>query len=37
MIKERSKIYSKAFYKIDCNTLNKTEIMDKIINIYETN
>ena len=37
MIKERSKIYSKALYKINCNNLNKTEIIDKIINIYETN
>ena len=37
MIKERSKIYSKALYKINCNKLNKTEIMNKIINIYETN
>ena len=37
MIKERSKIYSKALYKINCNNLNKTEIMNKIINIYETN
>ena len=37
MIKERSKIYSKALYKINCNNLNKTEIMNKVINIYETN
>ena len=37
MIKERSKIYSKALYKINCNNLNKTEIINKIINIYETN
>ena len=37
MIKERSKINSKALYKINCNKLNKTEIMNKIINIYETN
>ena len=37
MIKERSKVYSKAFYKINCNNLNKTEIIDKVINIYETN
>ena len=37
MIKERSKIYSKALYEINCNTLNKTEIIDKVINIYETN
>ena len=37
MIKERSKIYSKALYKINSNNLNKTEIMNKVINIYETN
>ncbi len=37
MIKERSKIYSQALYKINCNTLNKTEIIDKVINIYEAN
>ena len=37
MIKERSKIYSKALYKINCNKLSKTEIVNKIINIYETN
>jgi len=37
MIKERSKIYSKASYKINCNTQNKTEIINEIINIYETN
>ena len=37
MIKVRSKIYSKALYKINCNNLNKTKIMNKIINIYETN
>ena len=37
MIKERSKIYSKALYKINCNNLNKNKIMNKIINIYETN
>ena len=37
MIKERSKIYSKALYKIDCNNLSKTEIINKVINIYETN
>ena len=37
MIKERSKIYSKALYKINCNKLSKSEIVNKIINIYETN
>ena len=37
MIKERSKIYSKALYKINCNNLNKAEIVNKIKDIYETN
>jgi len=37
LIKKRSKIYSKAMYNIDCNNLTKTEIVKKILNIYETN
>ena len=37
LIKIRSNIYSKALYKIDCNELSKLEVVDKIINIYETN
>jgi shikimate kinase len=36
LIKKRSIFYSKASYKIDCNNLTKTEIVNKIINIYET-
>ena len=35
LIKFRSKIYSKAQFKINCNKLTKTEIVKKIIKIYE--
>ena len=37
IIRERSKIYSNAEFKINCNKLTKTEIVKKIINIYELN
>ena len=37
LIKNRSKIYSKAQFKINCNKLTKTEIVKKIIYIYELN
>ena len=37
LIKKRSKIYSKADFKINCNKLTKTEIVKKIIKIYELN
>ena len=37
IIKSRSKIYSNAQYKINCNKLTKTEIVKKIIKIYEPN
>ena len=37
LIKKRSKIYSEANFKINCNKLTKTEIMTKIIEIYELN
>jgi len=37
IIKERSKIYSKAQFKINCNKLTKNEIVKKIIKIYELN
>ena len=36
IIKKRNKIYAKAKFKINCNELTKTEIVDKIIKIYET-
>jgi shikimate kinase len=37
LIEKRSKIYSKANFKINCNKLTKTEIVEKIIKIYEIN
>ena len=37
LIKQRIKIYSKAQFKINCNKLTKTEIVKKIIKIYESN
>jgi len=37
IIKKRTKIYSKAQFKINCNKLTKTEIQKKIIKIYELN
>ena len=37
MIKKRSKIYSNAQFKINCSKLTKTEIIKKIIKIYELN
>ena len=37
IIKKRIKVYSKAQFKINCNKLTKTEIVKKIIKIYEVN
>ena len=37
LIKKRSNIYSKALYEIKCDKLSKKEIVQKIIEIYETN
>ena len=37
IIKDRSRVYSKAQFKINCNKLTKTEIVKKIIKIYELN
>ena len=37
IIKNRSKIYSNAQFKINCNKLTKTKIVKKIIKIYELN
>ena len=36
LIKKRSNIYAKALYKIECDSLTKKEIVEKILNIYET-
>ena len=37
LITKREKIYSKAQFKINCNKLKKTEIVKKIIKLYEHN
>ena len=37
LIKKRSRIYSKAKFKINCNNLTKNQIVNKIMNIYEKN
>ena len=37
LIEKRKKIYSKAQFKINCHKLKKTEIVDKILKIYEHN
>ena len=37
LIKKRSNIYSKALYEIKCDNFTKNEIVNKIIEIYETN
>ena len=37
IINKRKKIYSKADFKINCNKLTKSEIVKKIIKIYELN
>ena len=36
LITKRSNIYSKALYKINCNNRAKAEIVNEILNIYET-
>ena len=36
IIKKRNKIYAKAQFKINCNKRTKSEIVDKIVKIYET-
>ena len=35
LIKKRSLVYSKSKYKINCEKLSKSEIVNEIINIYE--
>ena len=35
LIKERSKIYELSNYKINCDKLDKTQIINKILDIYE--
>jgi len=36
LIKKRTNFYSKALYKINCNNLTKNQIVEEVINIYET-
>ena len=35
LIKKRSNFYSRALYKVICNNMSKTQIINKIIDIYE--
>ena len=35
LIKERSKIYELSNYKINCDKLDKVQIINKILEIYE--
>ena len=35
LIKKRTEIYSKALYNIKCDNMSKTDIVKKVINIYE--
>ena len=37
LIEKRTKLYSKAQFKINCYKLTKGEIVKKILNIYESN
>ena len=37
LISDRSKIYSEANFKINCETLTKNMIINQIINLYEKN
>ena len=37
LIQKRTKIYSKAQFKINCDKLKKNEIVEKILKIYEHN
>ena len=37
MIKDRSKYYSKALFKIDCDHQTKKQIVNKFLEIYESN
>ena len=36
LIKKRSNIYSKALYEIKCDNFSKNEIVEKILEIYDT-
>ena len=36
-IEKRAKIYSKAQFKLSCDKLTKTEILNQIVELYEHN
>jgi len=36
LIKKRNNIYSKALYEVKCDNLSKNEVINKILEIYET-
>ncbi|WP_435114136.1 shikimate kinase [Candidatus Pelagibacter bacterium nBUS_36] len=36
LIKKRSNVYSKALYEIKCDNLSKKQIVERILEIYET-
>ena len=36
LIKKRNNIYSKALYEIKCDNLSKKQVIDKVLEIYET-
>ena len=36
LIKKRSNTYAKALYKVRCDSLKKNEVVEKVLNIYET-
>jgi len=35
LIKKRSNFYSRALYKVICNNMSKTQIINKVVDIYE--
>ncbi len=37
MIKDRTKYYEKALFEIECDSLTKKEVVNKILDIYENN
>ena len=37
LIKKRSNTYSEAMYRVNCNNLTKSQIINKILNLYENN
>ena len=37
LIQKRSKVYAKALFEIKCDNLTQNEVVNKVINIYESN